>query len=166
MREVILSNGMSAQVDDEDFERVNRYNWHPWTQPITGAIYAYGRVGKRGTVSMHSFIMDAPPGMITHHIEEKETLNNQRSNLLVVTTGEHKRLHATGYRNNTSGFTGVSQRSNGKFRAYLKVKKIYYHLGIFSSAEEAAMTRDLRAIDLGYPIQGLNFQQFKNVVAW
>lgn len=32
MKEIILTDGQKAKVDDEDFDRLNQYVWHPVTR--------------------------------------------------------------------------------------------------------------------------------------
>jgi len=67
MREVQLTQGYKAQVDDEDYERVNQYLWQAdVARRKDGTIwnvYAIRQVklesGKRTTQKMHRFIMSA-----------------------------------------------------------------------------------------------------------
>ena len=41
---------------------------------------------------MHRLIMNAPLGMLVHHMDH-DGLNNRRANLMLVTRGEHNKLH-------------------------------------------------------------------------
>lgn len=43
--------------------------------------------------------------------------------------------------NNTSGYTGVYQRKNGRWTAYINFKKKRYYLGTYETKEEAAQAR-------------------------
>ena len=54
------------------------------------------------------------------------------SSLLSVTSDTIKK-------NNTSGYTGVSQLKSGKYRAYINFQRIQFHLGTFDTAENAAI---------------------------
>ena len=44
-------------------------------------------------------------------------------------------------KNNTSGVKGVSRLKNGKYRAYINLRRRHIHLGSFDTLEEAALAR-------------------------
>ena len=44
-------------------------------------------------------------------------------------------------RNNTSGIKGVSRLKNGKYRAYLNLRRTQINLGYYDTLEEAALAR-------------------------
>jgi len=80
MREILLSRGHVALVDDADFDWLSRSKWH-----CSNDGYAVS-----GVVVMHRLIMDAPDGMEVDHIDRNK-LNNRRSNLRVCTHAENMR---------------------------------------------------------------------------
>lgn len=91
MREIPLTRGLVALVDDEDYERVNDCKWY--ATPGHNTFYAQRRgprdaQGKRATLSMHRLVLDMPVyepgGLEVDHID-RDGLNNTRANLRPVT---------------------------------------------------------------------------------
>lgn len=82
MKEIAVSGGLVAKVDDIDFERVARHKWQKLS--VRGSLTTYARttVSKK-TVYLHRMILDAPTGMEVDHIDG-DGLNNTRQNLRVV----------------------------------------------------------------------------------
>jgi hypothetical protein len=83
VREIPLSKGFVALVDDDDFERVNRHKWSYVTG--TGKSTGYARRvitvdGVQYNVLLHRFILGAPDGIEIDHCD-RDGLNNQKSNL-------------------------------------------------------------------------------------
>jgi hypothetical protein len=78
MREIELTQGKVALIDDEDFDRVSKYKWC-----FHHHGYAVARFGKR-MCFMHRFIMNTPQGLFTDH-KDHNRLNNQKSNLRICT---------------------------------------------------------------------------------
>lgn len=75
------------------------------------------------------------PELQVDHIN-RDPSDNRISNLRLATNLQNcanKRI----YRNNTSGAKGVSQRSSGRWQAYIKVNYRRIHLGTFDTKEEA-----------------------------
>nr|DAM81587.1 MAG TPA: AP2 domain protein [Caudoviricetes sp.] len=64
-------------------------------------------------------------------IVEVTDLSKGGSNLLAITSDMIKK-------NNTSGYTGVSQLKSGKYRAYINFQRKQFHLGIFDSPQAAS----------------------------
>lgn len=82
MREIQLTQGQVALVDDTDFEWLNQYNW--WAQKAPNTYYAKGWV-KGKTVKMHHLILGKPPiGHVSDHLSGNGC-NNQRENLRFIT---------------------------------------------------------------------------------
>ena len=89
-------------------------------------------------VAMHRLIMGNPEGM---HIDHRDgnTLNNRRENLRVCTRSQNK-ANSKIYRNNTSGFKGVSFVKKQLARPWIACiyhnrKRLY--LGHFATPAEA-----------------------------
>lgn len=144
-REILLTRGMVAIVDEADYEWLSQYSWHARLNPTTGRYYAsrttpHDENGKQKTVRMHREIMGLDHGdpREVDHREPLETLDNRRSNLRIATTHENSRNRGK-FRNNKSGFKGVSWTAATKSWAatiYLNGKN--KHLGRYPTAEQAA----------------------------
>lgn len=137
MRLINLLNGILALVDDDDFDRLSKFNWCLHQNPRARYATTKNLVdGRYRTIYMHRFIMNAGAGEVVDHIDHNG-LNNQKSNLRICTQTQnlfngHLRLGPTGLR-------GVTKSENGK-RYHARVRGVW--LGTFDSATEAAIARD------------------------
>lgn len=115
--EIIMSGGFVVLVDAADYFLVSGYKWRA-SQPNSGTPYAMTDGDDNHTLLMHRFIMDAPKGMDVDHIDGNR-LNNQRSNLRIVTRRENcrNRNQVLADKKNKWGFHGVC-RPNGNGRLY------------------------------------------------
>lgn len=126
-------------VDDADVRLLNSYTWR-----LTSAGYAYARVeGKQ--VLLHRLLMGLRPGDARQvdHLNHNR-LDNQRSNLEVVTQLENIR-NVGEYPRKYSSYPGVSASRN-RWRAYIGSR----HLGVFTSEEEAAKVAKAARIERGW----------------
>jgi hypothetical protein len=135
-KSIPLSQGKFAIIDDDDFEYINKWKW----QYEKNLGYATGIVeGKR--VRMHCIIVHTPKGMETDHAN-LDRLDNRKENLRVCSHSENK-MNVDKPSNNTSGYKGVDfQKYCKKWRAKIKVRGCFYHLGYFDSPVEAAHAYD------------------------
>lgn len=78
MREIPISKGKYAIVDDTDFEWLSRFKWHVDSD---GSARKNGKPGEPRL--MHRLITDAPAGKEVEHIN-RNRLDNRRSNLRIV----------------------------------------------------------------------------------
>jgi hypothetical protein len=111
MKEIPLTQGYVALVDDEDYGRVSLYKWYahkdPSSDPNRPLIYAQRSSrrpdGKRFTLLMHRFILGDSGPDIDHW--DRNGLNNQRGNLRACNQSQ----------NNANGRMGKhsTQRSTG-----------------------------------------------------
>ena len=132
MREIALSNGGCALVDDDAPSAVFKMSWC-W---IDYSNFRYARArfrkslgGDGRIVSMHRFIMAAPAGFVVDHINGSG-LDNRRSNLQITTQSRNimRSLKRRG---------GVSKHRGDKWRARLRVDGRAISLGCFNSKEAA-----------------------------
>lgn len=93
-RQIRLTKGFFAIVDEELFDELDRYYWRA-VRSFSG-FYAVRRFTSRGvthTVRMHRQIMKTPDGMVPHYLNGN-TLDNRRSNLINVTDYMHRKLYS------------------------------------------------------------------------
>ncbi len=139
MKEIKLTRGFVAIVDDEDYEALVRFRWYAEGEPP----YCYAardvrRDGQRLRVYMHREVAGAREGAVVDHLD-RNTLDNRRANLRVCTQSHNIGNARADRRNNKTGFKGVSWRPDkGKYAAQIKVARKTKHLGYFPTAELAS----------------------------
>lgn len=149
MKQIPLTKGMFALVDDDDYERVMAMG--KWQLGSGGyaqkSIYFGRKNGKRvrGTLLMHRFIMNATG---EEHVDHKKgsVRDNRKSNLRVC--GQHQnRMNRVLNKNSTTGYKGVYKlKGCEKFKAQIYVSKTQIHLGTFHTAIEAAKAYNAAAM--------------------
>jgi hypothetical protein len=157
MKEIELTQGKSAIVDDEDYERVTAFKWH--AVRCKRAWYA-ARSIKGRSFGMHRFLMGSPPseGLVIDHINGNG-LDNRRCNLRWVTAAQNQ-ANKIGF-GTGSRFKGVARRSRSnrvRWEAVIKTKGVQRHLGYFDREEDAARAYDSAAVETFGVYARLNFQ--------
>lgn len=156
MREIELTKGFVAVVDDFDFDRVmSAGSWCASVTPRT--VYALRGIPKPGggrtTIRLHNFVTG---WRFVDHINGNG-LDNQRSNLResdAVTNG----CNVGPKSNNTSGFKGVTwDRRSRRWRAQIQSGGTNHYLGDFTEAAEAARAYDAKALELHGDFARTNF---------
>lgn len=108
-------------------------------------IQAMLALGQRGTIFMHRVILNTPLGYETDH-SNGDGLDNRKENLRIATASQNK-WNRNKYKNNTSGYKGVSwEKDRGRWRAYIILKTERIHLGYFNDKHEAARAYNAAAI--------------------
>lgn len=105
MKSIPLSRGLSAIVDDADYESLTQHSWHAVPAGRNGVSGHYAVRCANGctpsTVYMHREILGAGRGHIVDHAD-RNGLNNQRRNLRFCTAslnlGNTKRINRSGFR--------------------------------------------------------------------
>ena len=143
-REISLTKGKTAIVDDTDYELVCKYTWYAIER--FGIWYARGRVNGKFTY-MHRFILDAPNTQEVDHIDG-DGLNNRRSNIRLASRSQNAMNRGMGI-DNKAGFKGVHRTSCNlrPYRATIRVQGKSNHLGYFENPEEAARAYNIAAIN-------------------
>jgi len=149
MKQIPLTQGKFALVDDEDFEYLNQWKWHTSTNGLT--MYATGHEpkanGVQKTIIMHRLIMGLKhgDGLVIDHINH-DGLDNRRSNLRICTQKENMR-NRTSLTNSSSKHLGVTFYKDRvkAWRALIRVDGELNHIGYFQTEEQAAMAYNERA---------------------
>jgi len=151
MKEITLTQGQVAIVDDADYDSINAFKWYAQWSPYTKSFCAVRNMpiggGKWTKVLMHRVITGAPKGSDVDHVN-MATLDNRRANLRVCTASNNQ--HNRGKQaNNKSGHKGVTwDKLNGKWRAQIGHLGKMKFLGLFDHVLDAAAAYDRAALDL------------------
>lgn len=165
VREVLLTNGKVALVDEQDWERVSQYKW--WAEKgDSGVWYAYRRFwlgGEGRRVSLHRFILnlsDCSYPYVDH--KSGDGLDCRRENLRTANYAQNS-CNAKKRTDNTTGYKGVLRNKcnpNGSpWRAQIRKGNKQYYLGVHKTALEAALAYDKAAIRLHGEFASLNFPE-------
>lgn len=164
MKEIKLTQGKVALVDDEDFDRLSPYKWH--LKKRENYFYA---ATSRGRIVMHRFIMQVnDPSIFIDHVNHNG-LDNRRDNLRVCSNQENQWNRGSN-KGTSSKYVGVSKvimKKKGHIYtywvAYIKENNKPKHLGYFPFTPEgeirAATRRDDAAKNLYGAFAHLNFPQ-------
>ena len=172
MKEIQLTKGQVALVDDEDYERINKYKWLAKYDKKMNSYYAtrtnYLRENgklKKENVVMTRFIMNVNDSKIQiDHIVSGDTLNNQKFNLRAATPSQNQQNQRKQRRQKSSKYKGVNwQKRDKKWVSKINFNKTRINLGYFPATEEgeiaaaAAKAYDKKAIELFGEFALLNF---------
>jgi hypothetical protein len=148
-REIALSRGLVALVDDEDYERLAQHRWYATTGPYA----ARKKDGK--VIYMHREILGLVGRSSRVYADHKNrnTLDNRRSNLRMCTQTQN--MGNVGPRRGRR-FKGVSRRG-GSWRAYINLQYRQIGLGAYTSEEDAARAYDAAALKYFGEFACLNF---------
>lgn len=144
MKEIKLTKGKVALIDDEDYEYLSRWRWKALNGKGDWCAVRNTRAkvkSKYVTLYMHRVIMDAPKGMTVDHIN-RNGLDNRRSNLRLATRRENQRNRGP-VKDSASKYKGVVfDKRNKKWKAQINTGECNKFLGYFDTPEEAAKVYD------------------------
>ena len=137
MKQIALTQGRFAIVDDEDFERLNAISW------CYSKGYAVHSMANGGHIYMHRMVNGTPKGYQTDHLN-LDKLNNRRSNLRTATRAQNNTNRPV-KSNSSSRFKGVYlDGRHGHWIAQIKpIGKKRVYLGSFKREVDAATAYNL-----------------------
>lgn len=139
MKQLPLTRGHFALVDDEDFEFLHQYKWH-YTENKRGYPYAIRNVGNT-TQRMHRLLLNPPKGMDVDH-KNGFGLDNRRTNIWVCTRSQNQMNRKSG--SNSSGVPGVHWRKRSKrYEVDITLNRKNIYIGFFRTLNEAKIARAL-----------------------
>lgn len=147
MKEIKLTKGQVALVDDEDFEYLNQWKWRASWNKSTNSFRAVRMAGAfpRKTIYMHRLIMKTPAGIECDHVYHN-TLDNRKSELRNVTHSQNI-INQDARKNNKLKIKGVYTHHK-KFRAVITKNGRQILLGTFNTPEEAREVYEKAAIEI------------------
>ncbi len=156
-RKIELTRGFEAIIDDEDFDRVSKYKWRAnVTESGTYAVTWMRRTGGKGRhVYLHRFLLGFPAGSLIGFANGNR-LDCRRENLK-FTTRSKSQINRSRSLSNQNGFKGVSLvKKTNKYKAYIRYRGVLIHLGMFDTANDAALAYNEKAVELYGKCDGLN----------
>jgi len=153
MKEIPLTQGKVALVDDADYDALMVRSW------CYSGGYAWAKINGRKE-SMHRFLMNAPKGMDVDHINGNGC-DNRRCNMRLATrTQNNHNRHRQTMPGSVSQYKGVYwDKTNGKWAAGVRINGKQHFLGYFVSEIDAARAYDSAAKQLTDGFATLNFPE-------
>lgn len=139
MKQIKLSNGGFAIVDDKDFEWLNKYTWHSNHRgyAIRNTSKTVNGYKKQWVVIMHREINKTPKGLDTDHIN-RNRLDNRRTNLRTAT----RSLNLTNdirFLSLTTGIKPTNGKRGNRFAVWITCNNKSIRLGTYDTIEQAKM---------------------------
>ena len=153
MNKIELTQGKSAIVDADDFDRVNEFKWQ-YNKKRTGYARRIQHIGMKDgkrikkNIYMHRFIIGVEDSKVhVDHINH-DTLDNRKSNLRLCTHVENMRNRKI-QKGGSSKYKGVYKYSDNRVKPFtaqitFNYKNIY--LGYFATEREAAIAYNKAAL--------------------
>lgn len=134
VKEIPLTQGKVALVDDEDYERVIKYKWYACKNSNT--YYVKHTINHHSKFLLHRFILGVKSNEQVDHINNNG-LDCRRCNLRITTQSQNL-MNAKKRPNTSSKYKGVNWcKQTHKWSAKIQVNGKRKHLGRFSNEDDA-----------------------------
>jgi hypothetical protein len=158
MKEIKLTQGKVAIVDDDDFDYLSQFKWcankHGKTFYAERADYSHG---KPKILYMHRVIIQTPSNMQVDHIDFNG-LNNMKVNLRNCTHSQNI-MNQRPNLNNSSKYKGVWwNKEKNKYHSQIRANQKRISIGYFTNEEDAAKAYDKIAKIYHGEFANLNFK--------
>ncbi len=135
MKEIPLTRGKAAFVDDADFPLLNSWKWHYMS-------VGYAKSTQRDReILMHRFLLNAPPGTIVDHINGNG-LDNRRANLRLCDKAQNA------WNSPFSGSSASFDAQRKQWKARIRHYRQEIFLGRFATEEDARVASETAALFL------------------
>lgn len=148
MREIHLSKGQVAIIDDCDFDLVAGIKWYALKKKYQSRTDWYAVAtklnGSTSSLRMHRLITNAVAGQMVDH-KNGNGLDNRRPNLRICTcsqNNQNRRRLST----KSSQFKGVRwHKQTSRWESRIMLNKVSIYLGCFTNEHDAAIAYDAAA---------------------
>ena len=158
MKELVLTRGFAAIVDDEDYVRLAPFKWTADVR--SNGVYArrneQDESGRTRKIYLHRAILGITDSAVVVDHRDNNPLNNTRCNLRVCCREENMANQSV-RGDGTSSFKGVYWHKAARKWAATVGRGKGRHLGLFGSQEEAARAYDKAARQLFGEFAKCNF---------
>jgi len=162
MKQIPLTQGKFALVDDEDFEYLNQFKWYAIKCDKTYYVCrkVYDKETKKGkNLLMHRFVLGLTDPKIQGDHIDWNGLNNQRYNLRICSCAQNQR-NKKARKGGSSKYIGVHWHKGGnKWQSRIKMDGNHISLGLFTDEIEAAKAYDKAAKFYHGEFASLNFNE-------
>lgn len=141
LKQIPLTQGRFALVDDSDYDFLMQWKWYARFDPTNNTWYAVRKKsidGRQTTLQMHRIILGLTDSKIKCDHKNGEGLDNQRQNLRPCTNAQNcknRKLNS----NSATGFKGVHfNKRQKKYAALIIADKKRISLGYYRDAIDAA----------------------------
>lgn len=155
MKEIKLTQGQIAMIDDEDFHFVSKYKWHASKGLKNRSFYAYRKDNSTGRqIAMHRELLGLNDSKIKVDHKDHNGLNNQMDNIRPC-THQQNTSNQSRHLDSVSKYVGVV-RKRKKWQAQIRKNGVCYYLGLYESEIDAVLAYNNAAKKFNKEFANLN----------
>ena len=148
MKEIQLTQGKVALVDDEDFEYLNQWKWQA-NKKKSKKFYAWrGKKidGRYRMIYLHRFLLKLTDKKIFVDHVNMDTLDNRKENLRICTHSQNQ-MNKNKNSRNSLGYKGITyDKRVNRYYASITLDKKTFYLGGYIDPIDAAKAYNKAAI--------------------